>query len=272
MGVRLVDIGVQYLYLAAAAVVHNLLNLFHVGEILAKVSCLEFCRIMGLEPASLVADPCVAGCVGLVEGVRRKLAPVCPNLVQGILGMAVLYTAFYKLCVKALKNVNLLLTHGLTQLVRLAFGEAGHLLGNTHNLLLVNGNAVGLFQELSHYRKVKGNLFFSALTGNKGGNVVHRARTVQGVHGNQVLEALRMQPLEPFLHARGLKLEHALGVTAGVEGIGCRVVDRNLFYVDINSVMLLHQGQAFLYDGQGPKAQEVHFKHAHFFYVRTLVL
>ena len=149
----------------------------------------------------------------LVEGVGCELPPVGPDLVQHVLGMAVLYAALYKLVVKALKNVYLLLTHGLTELVRLAFGEACHLLRDTHYLLLIYCNAVGLLKEFRHYREVEFYFLVTAFAGYKRRDIIHRPRSVKGVHCYKVLEALRMQALQPFLHSGGLELEHALGVS-----------------------------------------------------------
>ena len=59
--IGLVDVRVEHLDAVLLAVVHDLLDLIHVGEILCQVGRLEFGRVVSLEPSGLVADPCIAG-------------------------------------------------------------------------------------------------------------------------------------------------------------------------------------------------------------------
>ena len=67
LGIRLIDVRVKHLDAAFLAVVHDLLDLVHIGEILREVGRLEFSRVVRLEPACLVAYPGIAGRMRLVE-------------------------------------------------------------------------------------------------------------------------------------------------------------------------------------------------------------
>ena len=144
VAVGLVHIGVQHLDAGLLAVGHDLLELVHVGRLLGEVRRLEFRRIVGLEPGRLVAYPGVAGSVTLVESILCERLPVGPNLLERFLVMPALEGALHEVILEAVEHVFLFLTHGLAELVRLAAGEAGHLAGNLHHLLLVHRDAVGL--------------------------------------------------------------------------------------------------------------------------------
>ena len=269
---RLVYIRNQDLYLVSAAVVHYLLYFLHVGEILAEVGSLEFRRIVGLEPSRLVTHPGVAGGVGLVEGIGSELSPVGPDLVEDFLGMSVLYATLDELVIERLQHVQLLLAHSLAELVGLALRESCHFLGDSHHLFLIDGDPVGLVQELGHHGQVEADFLFTPFPGDERRDVVHGARTVEGVHGDEVLEPLRMQPLQPLLHAGRFELEDALRVSARIKSIGFRVVDGDFLYVDIHSVALFDKRQAFLYDRKRPEPQEIHLQHAHFLDIGAFVL
>ena len=162
-----IHIRVQNLYAMLLAVCHNCLNLSHVVLVHAEVGRLELRRIMRLEPAGLVTYPGIARSMGLVERVGSELLPVLPDFLQDLFRVSVLGAAFDELAVKGLKNVNLLLTHGFTEFVRLTFRETCHFLGDKHHLLLVDGDAVSLLQELLHRRKVVCDRLLATFSGNE---------------------------------------------------------------------------------------------------------
>ncbi len=90
-------------------------------------------------------------------------------------------------------------------------------------------------------------------------NVGNRARTVQGVHGNEVTEAVRLQVLHVLFHAVGFKLENGVGFAPLEELVGFFVVQRNIINRRCSiAVILLDQPQAFLDDGQVAQTQKVH--------------
>ena len=110
----------------------------------------------------------------------------------------------------------LLLSHRLTQGVALASGEVGELTGEKHHLLLIHRDAVGVFQVFLHARDVVFYLFLAVLTGDEGWDIVHWSRTVEGVHGDDVLECRGMQLAQVFLHSGRLKLESSDGASFAV--------------------------------------------------------
>ena len=68
-------------------------------------------------------------------------------------------------------------------------------------MLLIDGNAVGLLEVLLHARDVILNGFPTLLAIDELRDVIHGARTIEGVHGDQVFKAGGMQFDEVFLHA-----------------------------------------------------------------------
>ena len=108
--------------------------------------------------------------------------------------------AFHELDIEFLHVLDLLLAHRLAKLVGLAFGETGQLLREQHHLLLIDRDAVGVFQILLHLGGIVGDGLETLLAVDEIGDVVHRARAVERVHCDQVFEALGLQLLEPLLH------------------------------------------------------------------------
>ena len=123
--------------------------------------------------------------------------------------MAVGLSARNKLRLHGINDVFLLLTHGLTQGIALATGEIGKLSRQEHHLLLIDGDAVGVLQIFLHAGDVIFNFLLAVLTRNKLRDIVHWSRTVEGVHGNEILEDRGVQLTQIFLHARRLKLERS---------------------------------------------------------------
>ena len=270
-GAALVDVRIENLDLVALAVVHDLLDFFH-GLGAGQAGRKELGRMVAFQPPGLVADPGVAGRVGLVEGVLGELLPVFPDLVQDLLRVTVGDASAHELVLERVQDVDLLLSHGLAELVRLALGEVGQLLRQEHDLLLIDGHAVGVVEVLLHLREVVLDLFEPQFPVDEGRDVIHRPRTVEGVHCDEILEAFRMQLLQPGLHALGFKLEDAGGIAASVQLVGRLVIDRDGLDVDILPGPFLDEVQALVDDGQGDEPEEVHFQHADVFDVMTVEL
>ena len=129
-----------------------------------------------------------------------------------------------------LQYVFLLLAHRPAQHVRAPHGEPGDPLGDLHDLLLVHDQAVGLgedvAQRLGQLRVDRLDLLPAVLA--VGVVVVrvhrHRARPVQGVDGDDVLEAGRPHPPQQVAHGAAVELEHAQRVAAGEQFVGVLVV------------------------------------------------
>ena len=139
--------------------------------------------------------------------------------------MSVGLAARHELVLEGVQDVDLLLAHGLAQLICLAFGEAGELLRQQHHLLLVHRNAVGILQVFLHFREVVLDGLLAQLTRHKVRDIVHRPGPIKGVHGDKVLETGWAQLLQPGFHALRFELEHGGGVSAAVELIGGGIVN-----------------------------------------------
>ena len=59
-------------------------------------------------------------------------------------------------------------------------------------------------------------------------DVVHRARPVQRVHRDDVVEAVGLELAQVVVHAAGFELEHADGLAAAEQLEGLLVVERQL--------------------------------------------
>ena len=268
----LVDVGSQDLDLPAAAVVHDLGDLLHVVEVAAHVGGEELGGIMRFQVRRLVTDPGIAGCVRLVERIFRERPPVLPDLVEQRILMSAGTTTLHELEIQLLHVLDLLLAHGLSELVGLTLGKSGQLLRQQHHLLLIDRDAVGVLQVLFHLRCVVGDGLDALLAVYEVGNIIHRPRPVERIHCDQVFEALGLQLLQPLLHAGRLELEDRGGVAASVEFIGSLVVDGNGFDVDVQAVAFLDQVERLVDDRQGVEAQEVHLQQAAFLDIMAVVL
>ena len=186
--------------------------------------------------------------------------------------MAVLLSTLHELSLQFLQRIQLLFPHRLAERIRLAPGEIRKFPGQEHHLLLIDGNAIRLAQDILHARKVVLNFLLSLLACDKIRNIVHRPRPVQRIHSDQVLETLRMEALQPRAHAVGFKLEEANGIAPAIDFIGFLVVNGNGFDVDVRTVQFLDVVQAGVNDGQGVEPEKVHFEHARFLDIVTVVL
>ena len=80
------------------------------------------------------------------------------------------------------------LAHRLAEDIRLAQAVAGELPHDEEHLLLVNDDAVGLFQDIFQGRVRIMDRFQAVLGFDEGGDVLHGARTVKGHHGRNIAE------------------------------------------------------------------------------------
>ena len=68
-------------------------------------------------------------------------------------------------------------------------------------------------------------------TPDEGRNILHRPRTIQGVHSYQVLETVRLEGTEVFFHSGRLELEQPGGISAGEKLEGFFVVQGNFIFI-----------------------------------------
>ena len=161
LGTGLVDIWRKHgdaVVTACRDVVHDLVGLTRIGRQNGRHVLV---RIVRLEPRRLHNQDGVAGGVRLVKGVGCELENIVPNLLGDLARVVVLDSAVHPVVVGGLvrailpvehrrrEQLNLFLSHGLTDTrVRFALGEAAHLDGDEHNLLLVDHGAVGFAQDV----------------------------------------------------------------------------------------------------------------------------
>ena len=198
----------------------------------------------------------------LVEGVGGKLLPVAPDFLQHGGVIAVFHAAFDELRLHGVDNLFLLLTHCLAQRITLATGEVSQLTAQQHHLLLIDCDAVSVLQVFLHDGNIVGNGLVAMLTTDERRNVLHRTRTIERVHSDEILENGRLEVAQVFLHSGRLKLERADGAALLVERVGLRVVDGNVVEVDVDAQRLLHVGAGFLQLRQSFQAKEVHLDEA----------
>ena len=125
--------------------------------------------------------------------------------------------------VQLLHQLDLLLAHGLAQCVGLPASEARQHPRKQHHLLLIDGDAVGVVQDLAHFRDGIGDLFQPLFSADKGRDVVHRSRSVEGDHGDDVLETRRLQFAQVFAHTGTFKLEYCSHVAFAEQFVGLLV-------------------------------------------------
>ena len=208
----------------------------------------------------------------LVEGIEGKGLPVLPYFLQNRFRVPALCTARGKLGLHLVENCLNFFTHGLAQHVGFALGESGQFLRELHNLLLIDRDSVGFLEKLLHSRNVVGDGFGTVLSANEAWDVLHWARTVERVHGNQISKDCGLEVLEVLLHPKGFVLKNTHRVAPLKELVGCHVVERNGLNVNFDSVALAHQLHAVLDQGEGFESQEVHLKQSRRLYRRVVKL
>ena len=255
-------------------------RLGHKARQLVKVT--DFRRNLGahelggevrLQVARLVGDPRVADGMRLVERIRRKRLPVFPDLVDQrtrrllVLPLVdaeilVLQAALLELREQLLHEVEVLLAHRLAERVGHAAREAAQKPRKKHHLFLVHRDAVGVLQVRLHERMVVGDRFAPLLAGDEGRDVRERSRTVQGVHGDQVFQTVRLKLHQILLHAVRFELEKTGRRAAPEDFVRLLVVHGNVVRIDVDAAELLDQRHAFLFDRERLEAEEVHLQEA----------
>ena len=103
---------------------------------------------------------------------------------------------------------------------------------------------------------------FAVLAIDVGGDVIHRSRPIQGHHGDDVLEAIGLEPFEAIAHARAFELEDAHRIGAGQQLVAGLVIERQRRKIDIDAAPALHQINGLAQYRQGLETQEVELDEA----------
>ena len=194
----------------------------------------------------------------LVECIGGEGFPVAPDLLQHLRVIAILLSSFNELRLHLFNDGLLLLSHGLAQLVALTAGEVGEQSAQQHHLLLIDGDAIGILQIFLHDGNIVGDRFLAMLAPDELGNVAHRTGTIEGIHGDEVLEDGGLKLAEVFLHACRLKLERTHGTALLIEFVSLGVVDRDVVEVDVDSPVLLDDGTSLLHLAERFQSEKVH--------------
>ena len=260
---------------ACRDVVHDLVGLARIGRQNGRHVLV---RIVRLEPRRLHNQDGVAGGVRLVKGVRCELENIVPNLLGDLARVVVLDSAVHPVVVGGLvrailpvqhrrrEQLDLFLSHGFTDTrVRFALGEAAHLDGDEHNLLLVDHGAVGFAQDVVQAVVVGDGRLLAVHTVDVGRDHAgaQRARAVQGDQCYDVLVLGGLHVLDRGRHAGGLDLEDAGGVAGTHELKDLGVVKGNLFLFDVDAEVLFDVCLGLGDNSQRAQAQEVHLEQAH---------
>ena len=98
--------------------------------------------------------------------------------------------------------------------------------------------------------------FVAVAAGDVFRDVVHRPRAVEGDQGDDVVEAVGLEPGEHVAHARAFELEHANGLAAPQHLVRRRVVERQRRRVDLDAA-LAQQPAGAVEHGEGLESEEV---------------
>ena len=210
--------------------------------------------------------------MALVEGILGEFLPFCPYFLENLFRVAVFLAAFEEQLLQGVHLVDELLTHRLAQGVALASGEVGEQSRQQHDLLLINRDAVGVFQIHLHLRNVVGYRLAPLFAGDEVGNVVHRSRPVEGVHRYEVFEGRGLELAQIFLHIGRLELERSDCAAFAVKLIGFGVFEADVVDVDVFAGGELDIVERLFYYRKCLKPQEVHFYEAGVFDDAALIL
>ena len=170
--------------------------------------------------------------------------------------------------------LGLLLAHRAPQQVGLAERVSGQTVGDLHHLLLVDDDAVGLFENGLQLRKIVGDRPSAVLALDE---VVHhaaldRAGAVKRVERAQVLDAAGLVAAQDVAHARGFELEDPAGERLGEDLVGRRVVERQVFDDQLLAAMLFDQAERVVDQRQRGQPQEIHLEKAELLEAAHVVL
>ena len=238
VAVRLVDVGREHLDLHPATLVEVDRHLVLVvldrrqegGHVLGGVVRLEVRRPVGHQA--------VRRGVRLVEGVVGERDQDVPQRLDRALGVAVRGHAGLERHELGVEDLALLLAHRLAQQVGLAQGVAGDLADDREHVLLVDGQAVGLVEDLGQRLGQLGVDRLDRLaTGLAAGVLVvgvhaHRAGPVERAHRADVGELVGAHRAQQGPHRPAVQLEDAEGVAALHQGVRRGVVEGEVLQDD----------------------------------------
>ena len=206
---------------------------------------------MRFEIARLIRDIGVAHGVRFVERVFGKRFPVRPNFFDELFGARlvaferlhetrIFETTAMKFFLQLRHRVQLLFPHRFAKHVGLAARELPELAGKQHDLFLINRDPVSVFEIALHQRMVIHDRFLAVFAANKLRNVFHRTRTIQRIHGDEILETIRTEQAQIFFHAAGFELKKPRRFAAREHAERRFIVERDRADVQIQTFRRFH--------------------------------
>ncbi|OPY93379.1 MAG: hypothetical protein A4E73_00175 [Syntrophaceae bacterium PtaU1.Bin231] len=254
-----VDIGGQNADAHPLAVVDVLDDLVPVVLFTGEERGHEFGGIVGLEVCRLIGNHGIGRTVGFVEPVFGKGLHLLPDFLGLDLGYLSLAGPLEELRLFLLHLGGFLLAHDFPQ--RIGFGHRIIADGDCdlHDLLLIDDDPVGFFQDRFQFRQFVDDLCFSLLAGDEFGHHVHRSRPIQRDEGDDVFDAVRLHADEDVLHAGTLQLEHPVGIPFHEQLIGLAVIERQRIHVERIPAPLADELQRILDDRERLQTEEIEF-------------
>jgi len=133
----------------------------------------------------------------------------------------------------------------------LSAGKIGQRPGLEHHLFLVDGDAVGILEIGLHHGMVVNHHLATMFPVDVRGNILHRARPVEGIHGNKILETVRLKQLQPFFHSGRFELENGCRLRCAEELEGFGIVHGQVVNVDLHLPGKFDIFETLLDDGEG---------------------
>ena len=215
--------------------------------------------MMALEVGRLVGQDRIGSGVRLIEAVAGEFEDQFIDGLGGLLVDVLFGAALDELHLHPGHDVFLLLPHGPAENIRFSEAEAAQVRRDAHHLLLVDDDPISLLQDRGQQGMEIFDRLPPELAVDVGVDILHRAGPVEGVHGDQVLDAVGLQLAEIFLHPLALELEDPHGIAVAKDLVGGGIVQGDLVDVDRRAAFR-HHLHALADHRQGAQAQEVHLQ------------
>ena len=134
-----------------------------------------------------------------------------------------------------------LLAHGAAQHVGFAERIAGQHLGDLHHLFLIDDDAKRLLEHRLDLRMEIVGVLLAELYRAIGGDIGHRAGTIERHQRDDVLEPVGAHFDQRLAHAGAFQLEHAHRLAASEHFEGFLIVERNFRQIDLDAALFDQQ-------------------------------
>ena len=220
--------------------------------------------IVLLEVGGLVSQQAIERRVGDVEGIAREGDDELPELVCLGLRQAVFETAFFEARFFGGHRVALFFADGFEDDVGLTERITRDHLQELHDLLLVDDDAVGVFEDGFENGVQIFDVARVVFALNVDGDLVERTRSVECHHVVDVFDAIGFEFLEVTDHASRFELKDVDGLAATEGFEGTRVVERDVAQLHRRGSASADEGEGIGDDGQIAQTEDVHFEEADF--------